>query len=188
MKYTGAIDVIFDWSSYPSQKSSGLLSGLSNDRDKVVDFDASAIFLDAEGHLIDSAEHSFVSSRNPQLFDHAVSHGGDNISADTNSEAIHIDFEKLPDKIAEIRFVLDRFKDKANTGFRTNGSRLHSQLLKILDSDTKEEKESIYFNGFIPGNAVFCGRFIRKNNEWHFEKVDKTFYNVHSYSDILAQM
>ena len=181
------IRAVFSWEGYPKQRSGGLIGNLlSGELIATVDCDASAIACNESGIPIPNVlKDSVAYYDNPNLFDGAIIHEGDNISNGTNSEAISIAFDNLPEYVSEIALTLDVFKSKDFK--KASFGRTHNQSIKIYDAETDEELEGFNYLGIPARGILLCGKLKKLHDgKWIYVNIGKQLEGYSSKQDLLA--
>ena len=162
------------WDSAAPVKK-GLFGRLAGGAD--VDLDASAIFFDATGKVLDTIWFQQLKSK-----DGSASHTGDNLTGagDGDDETILVDLSKVSPAVAQIVFVISSYS-------RQTFDQVKNAFSRVVDDSTPGSPEVARYQltDSGPHTAMIMSKVSREGNGWTFKAIGERA-NGRSVMDLLG--
>jgi tellurium resistance protein TerZ len=160
-------------SATPAKK--GFFGGLKKEAD--VDLDASAIFFDANGAVLDLVWFQQLASK-----DGSARHTGDNLTGegDGDDETIMIDLTRVSPSVSQIVFVISSYS-------RQTFDTVQNAFSRIIDDSTPGSPEVARYQltDSGPHTAMIMSKVSREGNGWTFKAIGERA-NGRSVMDLLG--
>lgn len=142
-----------------------------------VDLDASAIFFDASGKVVDTIWFQQLTSK-----DGSATHTGDNLTGagDGDDETILVDLSKVSPAVTQIVFVITSYSSHSF-------DKVENAFSRVVDDSTSGSPEVARYQLTDSGThtAMIMSKVFRDGNGWTFKAVGERA-NGRSAMDLLA--
>lgn len=158
------------WDEAPRSGGRGFFGAIFGGGARVeIDCDASAVMLDANGHL--AKKENLVYFGNLQSADGSVRHTGDNLTGagEGDDEQIIVDLGRIPAEVQKIAFVVNIYDCKNR---RQDFGLIANAFIRIVNSANNQELCRYNLTENYAGKtALIVAEVYRLNSEWKFAAI-----------------